>query len=82
VRRIQEVGAAGRRPADEGGSQHYCSSLDCGLPDALQFALSLKQDSSVTLVTWHVQIPGKIITELSVHHVIAADLKGTCVPPG
>jgi len=34
ARRIQEAGApARRRPAADGGrSQHYCSSLDCGLP--------------------------------------------------
>jgi len=34
---------------------------------ALQFPVSLKQDGSAFLATWHVQIPGNIITELSVH---------------
>jgi len=30
-----------------------------------QFPVSLKQDGSASLATWHVQIPGKTITELS-----------------
>jgi len=30
--RIREVAAAGDRPPTGGRSQHYCSSLDCGLP--------------------------------------------------
>jgi len=32
---------------------------------ALQFQVSLKQEGSASLATWHVHIPGKIITELS-----------------
>jgi len=38
------------------------------------------------LATWHVQIPGKIITELSVRRSddqeIEEDLEGARVPPG
>ena len=36
------------------------------LPAALQFQVSLNQEGCTSLATWHVQIPGKIITELSV----------------
>ena len=32
ARRKREAGAAGRPAADGGRSQHYCGSLDCGLP--------------------------------------------------
>jgi len=37
------------------------------LSAALQFPVSLKQDGSVSLATWHVQITGKIINKPSVH---------------
>jgi len=47
--------------------------------------VSLKQDGSASLATWHVQILEKIITELSVcrsiHQDIGGDLEGTRVPP-
>jgi len=50
------------------------------LPAALQFPVSLKQDGPVSLATWHVQIPSKIITELSVrrfnHQETGGDLEG------
>jgi len=56
------------------------------LPAALQFLLLLKQDSAGSLSTWHVQIPGKIVTELSVrrfdHQETGGDLEGARVPPG
>jgi len=56
------------------------------LPAAFQFQVSLKQDGSVSFATWHVHIPGKIITELSVrrsdHQETAGDLEGARVPPG
>jgi len=55
------------------------------LPTGLQFQVSLKQEDSASLATWHVQIPGKIITELSVnrsdHHESGDDLEGARVPP-
>jgi len=38
------------------------------LSAALQFQVSLKQEGPASLVTLHVQIPGKIITELSARH--------------
>ena len=60
--------------------------LSGGLQAALQFQVSVKQDSSASLVTWHVQIPGNIITELSVrrsdHHETGGDLEGARVPLG
>jgi len=47
---------------------------------AFQFPVSLKQEGSTSLATWHVQIPGKIITELSVrrsdHQWAGGDLEG------
>jgi len=53
---------------------------------ALQFQVLLKQEFSASLATWHVQIPGKIITELSVrrfdHQETGGDLEGARVPPG
>jgi len=54
------------------------------LRTGLQFQVSLKQEGSASLATWHVQIPGKIITDLSVrrsdHHESAGDdLEGACV---
>jgi len=43
-------------------------------------------NGSASLATWHVQIPGKIITELSVrcsdHQETGGDLEGARVPPG
>jgi len=36
----------------------------------LQFPLSLKQEGSASLATWRVQIPGKIITELSMRRSV------------
>jgi len=52
---------------------------------ALQFQVSLKQEGSASLATWHVQIPGKIITELSVrrsdYQGTGGDLEGARVPP-
>jgi len=55
------------------------------LPAAHQFQVSLKQEGSASLVTWHVQIPGKIITELSVHRCdhqeTGGDLEVARVPP-
>jgi len=55
------------------------------VPAALQFPVSLRQDSSACLDTWNIQIPGKIITELSVCHSInqdiGGDLEGTHVRP-
>ena len=56
------------------------------LPAALQFQVSLKQEGSTSLVMWHVQIPGNIITELSVRHSdhqeTGGDLEGARVPLG
>ena len=59
------------------------------LPAVLQFLVSLKQEGSASLATWHVQIPGKIITELSVHcsnhqelEHEQGDLVGAHIPPG
>jgi len=56
------------------------------LPAALQFQVSLKQEGSASLATWHVQSPGKIITELSVrrsdHQETGGDPEGARVPPG
>jgi len=56
------------------------------LPAALQFPVSLKQEGSAPLATWHVQIPDKIITELSVRHSdhqeIGADFEVARVQPG
>jgi len=49
------------------------------LPAALQFPVSLKQDGSTSLATWHVQIPGKIITD---RQETGGDLEGARVPPG
>ena len=53
---------------------------------AHQFQVSLKQEGSASLATWHVQIPGKIISKLSVrrsdHQETGGDLEGTRVPPG
>ena len=55
------------------------------LPTALQFQVSLKHDSSASLATWHIQIPSKTITELSVHRSnhqeTGGDLEGASVPP-
>jgi len=52
---------------------------------AFKFPLSLKQDGSASLATWHVQIPDKIITELSVrrsdHQETGGDLEGARLPP-
>jgi len=57
----------------------------CRLLAAPKFQVSLKQDGSTSLATWHIQIPGKIITELSVrrcnHQETGGDLEGTRVPP-
>ena len=56
------------------------------LPAALQFQVSLKQEVSASLATWHVQIPGKIIIELlahrSDHQKTGGDLEGASIPPG
>jgi len=56
------------------------------LPAALQFQVSLKQDGSTSLATWRIQIPGKIVTVLSVrrsvHQETGGDLEGIRVPPG
>jgi len=56
------------------------------LPAVLQFPVSLKQEVSASLATWHVQIPGKVITELSmrrsVHQDIGGDFENARVPPG
>jgi len=53
---------------------------------ALQFQVLLKQEFSASLATWHVQIPGKIITELSVrrfdHQETGGDLHSAHVSPG
>jgi len=55
-------------------------------PAALQFQVSLKQEGSASLAMWHVQIPDKIIIELSVrrydHRATGGDLEGARVPPG
>jgi len=56
------------------------------LPAALRFQVSLKQAGSASLAMWHVQIPGKIITELSVrlsnHQEAGGDLDGARATPG
>ena len=56
------------------------------LPAAIQFQVSLKQEGSASLAMWHIQIPGKIIIELSVrrsdHQENGGDLEGARVPPG
>jgi len=56
------------------------------LPVAPQLQVSLKQEGSASLATRYVQIPGKIITELSVrrsdHQETGGDLEGARVPPG
>jgi len=48
--------------------------------------VSLKKEGSTSLAMWHIQIPGKIVTELSVRHFnhqeTGGDLEGTRVPPG
>jgi len=53
---------------------------------AFQFQVSLKQEGSASLAIWHVQIPGKIINELSLrrsnHQETGGDLEGPHVPPG
>jgi len=52
----------------------------------LCFALLVKQESSASLDMWYVQIPGKIITKLSVRRFdqqeTGGDLEGARVPPG
>jgi len=62
----------------------YKSSI-VTMPAALQFPVSLKQDGSASLATWHGQISGKIIAELSVrrsdHQETGGDLEGARVPP-
>jgi len=64
----------------------YYWPLSGSLPAVLQFKVSLKQEGSTSLATWHIQIPGKIITELSVrrcdHQETGGDLEGARVPPG
>ena len=56
------------------------------LPAAHQFRVSLKKEGCTSLATWHVQIPGKILTELSVrrfdHQETGGDLEGARVPAG
>jgi len=53
------------------------------IPAALQFQVSLKQEGSASLATYHVQIPGKIIIEPSVrrfdHQETGGDLEGARV---
>ena len=55
-------------------------------PAALQFQVSLKQDVSASSAMWHIQIPGKIIIELSVHRSdhqeTEGDIEGASVTPG
>jgi len=52
---------------------------------ALQFQASLKQECSASFAMCHVQIAGKIITELSARHSdhqeTGGDLEGARVPP-
>jgi len=66
-------------------NQHFCQG-DYRLPSSFKYIL--KQEGSTSLATRHVQIPGKIITELSVsvrrldHQETGGDLEGTRVPPG
>jgi len=56
------------------------------LPAALQFQVSLKQEGSASLATWHVQSPGKIIIQLSMrrcdHQETGGDLEGALLSPG
>jgi len=58
----------------------------CRLLADPEFQVSLKQGGSTSLATWLVQIPSKIITELSVcssnHQETGGDLEGARVPPG
>jgi len=82
-------------PLTHGLSEKSCGSrildtflmlLSGRLPAALQFQVSLKQEGSISLDMWHIQIPDKIITELSMrcldHQKTGGDLEGACVPTG
>jgi len=81
-------------PLTHGHSKKYLGShmlatlptlLSGRLLAALHFPVSLKQDGSASLATWHVCIPGKIITKQSMHccdhHETGGDLKGAHIPP-
>ena len=61
-------------------TRHVTKLLSGRLPAAHQFPLSLKQDGSASLATWHVQIPGQIITKLWVRHSDHQEIGGDLVP--
>ena len=67
-------------------TRHVATLLSGRPPAAVQFRVSLKQEGSASSATWHVQIPGKIITKLPVHRSdhqeTGGDLEGARVPPG